>query len=189
MNKALIISMLISSSILVTGCSNQAKRKEEAMIAQQARISAAEENRARRLEAEKLEREKNEIREAYAKEAPTRNAEKIKRLGLPQAFEKSTIYRNFLGAWSDMMPADRWVGLLLENPKINSVEAISHKGMPGIFIKRSGRPGIGFIFRIEGNEAYPYAIMNNGSTQLISEKEQSGIAIGMIQLTNANSMD
>ena len=59
-----------------------------------------------------------------------------------------------MGQWSPYMPCAQWLGLLLENKKIASVQAVSVRGMPGVSIKRPGQPAFSIMFRIEGKEAY-----------------------------------
>jgi len=88
------------------------------------------------------------------------------------------------------MPSTQWVGLLLENKKISSIEAITYRNNPGVFIKRQGRPGVALIFRIEGKEAFPYAASTNNETTLIkTANEHFSIATIMAQLTNEASID
>jgi hypothetical protein len=57
-------------------------------------------------------------------------------------------------------------------------------------MKRAGRPGVGFVFRVEGKEAYPYALIFNGETQYIrNSSEHMKVFTFMTQLTNANALD
>ena len=106
-------------------------------------------------------------RETYERGAAGRNAHKIRALGLPPAFLASTLYSNYMGQWSPVMPATQWVGLLLENKKIASIEAISVKGYHGVSVKRVGQPAAGILFRLEGKDAYVFGVVTDGRFEQI----------------------
>lgn len=88
------------------------------------------------------------------------------------------------------MPCSQWVGLLLENKKIASVEYISVRGHPGVSIKRPGHPAIGYVFRMEGEEAYIYAAVANNRAELIqSPSDHSQVALLLKLVTNEKEMN
>ena len=103
--------------------------------------------------------------EARAKTAATRHADRIKALGLPSAFINATLYVNNMGNWEPLLPCAQWLGLLFDNPKIASVQAISVRGMPGVTVKRTGQPATGAVFRMEGNEAYVWGAVAEGKAE------------------------
>jgi len=103
--------------------------------------------------------------EARAKTAATRHADRIKALGLPSAFVNATLYVNNMGNWEPLLPCAQWLGLLFDNPKIASVQAISVRGMPGVTVKRTGQPATGAVFRMEGNEAYLWGAVAEGKAE------------------------
>lgn len=78
---------------------------------------------------------------------------------------------NFLGTWSPFSPVDQWLGLMLENKKIQSLKRFTYQGNPGVFVKEENKPEFGFIFRIEGKDAFPYAIQRLGETSLVKINE------------------
>jgi hypothetical protein len=171
----------------------QQKQAQEAAIAQ-ANQQAKQVQAAQRAEAERQAKEKElsvrQQREAYEKGAAVRNAQKIKAIGLPSDFLASTLYVNYMGQWSAFMPCAQWVGLLLENRKIASVEAISMRGYPGVSIKRVGQPAMGLLFRMEGKEAYAYAIVANGRAEPIqSPADHSQIALLLKVLTSEKELN
>ncbi len=103
--------------------------------------------------------------EARAKTAATRHADRIKALGLPSAFVNATLYVNNMGNWEPLLPCAQWLGLLFDNPKIASVQAISVRGMPGVTVKRTGQPATGAVFRMESNEAYLWGAVAEGKAE------------------------
>lgn len=166
----------------------QQKQAQEAATVQ-ANEQAKQAQAVQRAEAERQAKEKElsakQQREVYEKGAATRNAQKIKAIGLPSDFVASTLYTNYMGQWSPLMPCAQWVGLLLENKKIASVEAISVKGYPGISVKRAGQPAVGFVFRMEGKEAYVFAVVADGRAERIqSPAEHSQMTLLLQTLTN-----
>ena len=121
----------------------------------------------------------------HEKGASARNAQKIKAIGLPSDFLASTLYTNYMGQWSPLMSCAQWVGLLLENKKIASVEAISVGGRPGISVKRTGQPAVGIVFRMEGKEAYVFALVIDGRVELArSPADHSQLALQLKVLTS-----
>lgn len=174
------------TAVILFGCGSTERKRLEAQQAQEQRASRM----AQKAEVERLNREKELERQAYRKEAGTRNAERIKSIGFPASFTNATIHANVFGRWSEFMPSTQWVGLLLENKKISSIEAITYRNNPGVFIKRQGRPGLALIFRIEGKEAYPYAASANNETTLIkTDGDHFAITTTMGQLTSEASMN
>ena len=118
------------------------------------------------------------------------NLEKVKQLKLSEKFSNSVIYVNYLGQWVDYMPVLQWVGLLFDNKKIESIQSISAGSYPGISIKRPGRPAIGVLFRIEGKEAYIYALVTGDEVHLVeTAADHSQMAIFVKSLTSADAMD
>jgi hypothetical protein len=178
---------------------NQLRTAYQQMQAQEAATAQANEQAkqaqmAKRAESDRQAKEKElsarQQREAYEKGAAVRNAQKIKAIGLPSDFLASTLYVNYMGQWSAFMPCAQWVALLLENKKIASVEAISMKGYPGVSIKRIGQPAMGLLFRMEGKEAYAYAIVANGRAEPIqSPADHSQIALLLKVLTSEKDLN
>ena len=171
----------------------QQKQAQEAAIAQ-ANQQAKQVQAAQRAETEWQAKEKEQSarqqREGFEKGAAARNAQKIKAIGLPSDFLASTLYTNFMGQWSPLMPCAQWVGLLLENKKIASVEASSVRGHPGVSVKLVGQPAIGYIFRMEGKEAYAYAVAVNGRAELIqSPADHSQVSLQLQVLTREKDMN
>ena len=171
----------------------QQKQVQEAAAAQ-ANEQAKRAQVAEQAESERRSKEIGQIakqqREAYEKDAAIRNAQKIKAIGLPSDFLASTLYTNYIGRWYPLMPCAQWVGLLLENKKIASVEAISVKGYPGVSIKLAGQPAIGYIFRMEGKEAYVHAVAVNGHSELIqSPSDHSRVSLRLQVLTREQDMN
>jgi hypothetical protein len=140
-------------------------------------------------ESEQLQKSEKLRVEAYGRNADKRNSEKIKALGFSSDFLKSTIYLNAFGQWTKYMSSAQYIGLILENKKIASIESISLNGNPGIHIKRTGQPGTGIIFRVEGQEAYPHAIIKNGRTMLIQESQQFSVGISLTHFTNEATLN
>lgn len=174
------------SVIIFIGCGSKERKRLELQQAQEQLATRM----AQKAETERREKQKELEWQAYRKEAGARNAEKIKSLGFPASFTNATIHANVFGQWSEFMPSTQWIGLLLENKKISSIEAITYRNNPGVFIKRQGRPGVALIFRIEGKEAYPYAASANNETTIIkTASEHFSITTNMAQLTNEASMD
>lgn len=166
MNKLIKFATYTLICTLLVGCGSNKKSKitEEE---QKAREIAWQKGRAELLEREK-EAEKEKLRIAeYRKEAGKRNAEKLKNLGFPSNFTQATISVNFLGTWAPFSPVDQWLGLMLENKKIQSLKSFTYQGNPGVFVKQENKPEVGFIFRIEGKDAFPYAIQSLGETSLV----------------------
>lgn len=115
-----------------------------------------------------------------AKPVASGNDQKIKALGLPTNFLNSTLYINYLGQWQPLMPCSQFVAQLLDNKKVSSVESLSRSGFPGIAIKVPGRPAVGFLFRVEGKDAYLHAFDMSGKTSILSSpSDQSSAAIAM----------
>lgn len=174
------LAILVLPTSFMLGC---AKNKPPQPT--EAEINADWERRKALAAKHEMQEQEKSRKIAYAKEAGTRNAEKIKSLGFPPSFVNSTIYTQFLSRdWIEFMPASRWLGQLLENNKISSLTPISVHGNPGVLIKRPGQPGVGFVFRIENKEAFPYAVITNGETSLITPKEQAGISMPLLFSTN-----
>lgn len=127
--------------------------------------------------------------EAHAKGAATRQAERIKALGVPSSLGNSTLYVNYMGQWTALMPCNQWLGLLLENSLIASVQSASVRGFPGISVKRAGHPAITFLFRVEGSEAYIHALVADGKAEQIrTPSDHSQVALMMRVLTDEKSM-
>lgn len=119
-----------------------------------------------------------------------KNLERIKQLKLPANFINSTIYVNYLGQWVDYMPVSKWIGLLFENKKIESLQSISGAGNTGVSIKRPGRPSFGLLFKIEGKEAYLTAfVVDNQVNPIRTPGEHSQMAAFVQSLTSAETMD
>lgn len=117
--------------------------------------------------------------------AEIRNAQKIKQLKLPSNFVNSTIYVNYLGQWVAFMSCSKWLGLLFENNKIESIQSIFEDGNPGVSIKRPGRPSFGLLFRIEGKEAYlDSAVFGNNVEPIQTPSEHSQMAVLVKSLTS-----
>lgn len=131
----------------------------------------------------------NAKQEAHAKGAATRQAERIKALGISPALANATLYVNYMGQWSALMPSNQWLGLLLENSLIASVQSASLRGFPGITVKRSGYPAVTFLFRIEGSEAYIHALVADGKAEPVrTPSDHSQVALLMRGLTDEKSM-
>lgn len=117
---------------------------------------------------------------AQPKPTVSGNSEKIKALGLPANFLNSTLYINYLGQWQPLMPCSEFLSKLLDNKKISGVEGLSRGGIPGIAIKVPGRPAVGFLFRVEGKDAYLHAFDFNGNTSVLSSpSDQSSASVAM----------
>lgn len=117
--------------------------------------------------------------EARAKTAATRHADRIKALGLPSAFVNATLYVNNMGNWEPLLPCAQWLGLLFDNPKIASVQAISVRGMPGVTVKRTGQPATCAVFRMEGNEAYVWGAVAEGKAEEVRTPHEHTL-MGMV---------
>ncbi len=119
-----------------------------------------------------------------------KNSQKIDQLKLPASFVNATLYVNYLGQWVEFMPVKKWLGLLLENKKIESLQHISANGNSGVSIKRQGRPSVGLLFRTEGKEAYVNALVVSDEVLPIkTPSEHSQVAVLMKSLTNEEMMD
>ena len=128
-------------------------------------------------------------RDTREKGAAARNAQKIKSLGFPQKFASSTLYVNYLGRWTELMPCSQWLGLLLENTKIGSVQPVTWRGHPGVSVKRKGNPAVGFYFRMEGNEAYVIALGPENRIQTIdTPAEHSQMSLLLKTMTDESAM-
>ena len=117
--------------------------------------------------------------EARAKSAAVRHADRIKALGLPSAFVNATLYVNNMGNWEPLLPTSQWLGLLFDNPKIASVQAISVRGQPGVTFKRTGQPATGVVFRMEGNEAYLWGAVAEGKAEEVRTPHEHTL-MGMV---------
>lgn len=157
---------------------DEAARKRAADEAQWTQKASTENARREKEQAAKSQRE------AQERGAAARNQSQIKALGLPSNFVASMLYVNFMGQWSPLMPCNQWLGLLLENKKIASVEAISVRGYPGVSIKRTGQPAVGIVFRMEGKEAYVFAMVIDGRLEQIrSPADHSQVSLTLKVLT------
>lgn len=131
----------------------------------------------------------NAKQEAHAKGAVFRQSERIKALGVPSSLANATLYVNYMGQWTVLMPCNQWLGLLLENSLIASVQSASVRGFPGISVKRTGHPAVTFLFRVEGSEAYIHALVADGKAEPIrTPSEHSQVALMMRVLTDEKSM-
>lgn len=137
------------------------KAKEEQERQRQIAAKQQQEREAQERAATKTQQEAN------AKGAATRQAARIRALGLPADFTSSMLYVSYGAAWTELMPCAQWLGLLLENQKISEVRAITVRGRPGVSIKRPGQPAIGFVFRTEGKEAYVWALVTDDWASLL----------------------
>lgn len=117
--------------------------------------------------------------EARAKGAAVRHADRIKALGLPSAFVNATLYVSNMGNWEPLLPTSQWLGLLFDNPKIASVQAISVRGQPGVTFKRTGQPATGVVFRMEGNEAYLWGAVAEGKAEEVRTPHEHTL-MGMV---------
>ena len=117
--------------------------------------------------------------EARAKSAAVRHADRIKALGLPSAFVNATLYVSNMGNWEPLLPTSQWLGLLFDNPKIASVQAISVRGQPGVTFKRTGQPATGVVFRMEGNEAYLWGAVAEGKAEEVRTPHEHTL-MGMV---------
>ncbi|MBV7541975.1 hypothetical protein KW835_12825 [Acidovorax sp. sic0104] len=121
--------------------------------------------------------------------AAGRQAARIKAMGLSATLSKSVLYVNYMGRWTEFMPATHWVALMLENPLIASVEAANVRGYPGILVKRSGVPSTTFLFRTEGSEAYIHALASEGKAEALrTPTDFSTVAALMRALTDQKNM-
>lgn len=114
---------------------------------------------------------------------------KGEQIGIRGDLLKSNIYVNFLGHWAKFMAGSKWIELALDNKKISNISPIDFEGKPGVLVKRSGRPAVGVIFRIEGDEAYPYALQSEGKVTVINPGEQFGITMFLRAVAHENLMD
>lgn len=117
---------------------------------------------------------------AQPKPVASGNDQKIKALGLPANFLNSTLYINYLGQWTPLMPCTQFLSQLFDNKKISGVESLSRNGNPGIAIKVPGRPAVGFLFRMEGKDGYLHAFDFSGKTSVLStpaDHSQSAVAL------------
>ncbi len=163
----------------------QAQEAETARVTEQAKQVHTAQRAETERQAKENEQSAKQRREIHEKGAATRNAQKIKAIGLPSDFLASTLYTNYMGQWSPLMPCAQWVGLLLENKKIASVEAVSVRGYPGISVKRTGQPAVSFVFRMEGKEAYVFAVVADGRIERIqSPADHSQLTLLLQTLTN-----
>lgn len=160
------------------------------------RKAKEEQERQRQVAAKQLqEREAQERaaanakQEAHAKGAASRQTERIKALGVPSSLANATLYVNYMGQWTVLMPCNQWLGLLLENSLIASVQSASVRGFPGISVKRTGHPAVTFLFRVEGSEAYIHALVADGKAEPIrTPSDHSQVALMMRVLTDEKSM-
>ena len=108
---------------------------------------------------------------------------------MPSSLANATLYVNYMGQWTALMPCNQWLGLLLENSLIASVQSASVRGFPGISVKRTGHPAVTFLFRVEGSEAYIHALVADGKAEQIrTPSDHSQVALMMRVLTDEKSM-
>ena len=108
---------------------------------------------------------------------------------MPSSLANATLYVNYMGQWTALMPCNQWLGLLLENSLIASVQSASVRGFPGISVKRTGHPAVTFLFRVEGSEAYIHALVADGKAEPIrTPSDHSQVALMMRVLTDEKSM-
>ena len=179
--------------------SQEAWEQQQQVVERQreAERKAKEEQERQRQVAAKQQQEReaqeraaaNAKQEANAKGAATRQAERIKALGVPSSLANATLYVNYMGQWTVLMPCNQWLGLLLENSLIASVQSASVRGFPGISVKRTGHPAVTFLFRVEGSEAYIHALVADGKAEPIrTPSDHSQVALMMRVLTDEKSM-
>lgn len=161
----LISVLVLAQTSLLIGCGTQKKQKSPEEV--KAFWEAASARAAESTEKEKLQTAERQRLYEYRKDAGKRNAERISALGFSTDLSRSSIYGNVLGVWGEFMPCTQWIGLLLENKNFESVTPISNLGKPGVQVKQKGRPALGIIFRLEGTDAYPYAMVSNGKTSTL----------------------
>jgi hypothetical protein len=174
--------------ILLFGCVSKTPPKitEEE---RQSKAIALQKANAEFLERQRIvEKEKLRISE-YRKNAGNRNSAKIKSLGFPLVFTNSTININFVGTWAPSGPVNQWLGLMLENRKIQALEKFSYQGNPGVFISEIGKPKIGLIFRVEEIYAYPHAIQILGKTELVKIDQHLNFMNIMLSYTSQSDLD
>ncbi len=179
---------------VLTSCGST--KKAEAQRANDSALSAALLNAAERDKAlakqtadQIKQKREDELKAlAFREVAAKRNAEKIKSLGFPSNFLASSIYvRGYSGKYDEFMPVTHWLGLLFENKDVSSISYISENGQPGVFIKKNGIPGDGFVFRMEINEAYPQRVISNGQTKTVHPEDHSWVMSSMLRLTKETS--
>ena len=159
------------------------KAKEEQERQRQVAVKQQQEREAQERAAA------NAKQEAHAKGAASRQTERIKALGVPSSLANATLYVNYMGQWTALMPCNQWLGLLLENSLIASVQSASVRGFPGISVKRAGHPAVTFLFRMEGSEAYIHALVADGKAEPIhTPSDHSQVALMMRVLTDEKSM-
>ena len=129
-------------------------------------------------------------RQTLEKGAADRNAQKIKALGFSSTFANAALNVNYMGRWSMMMPVNQWLGLLIENKKIESVKPLSTRGLTGVSIKKQGQPAVGFLFRIEGKDAYAHAMVLNDEFEVMrTPSETSQLALLIKTLTDERNLN
>lgn len=159
------------------------KAREEQERQRQSAAKQQQEREAREQAAAKAQQE------AKAKGAATRQAARIRALGLPADFVASMLYVSYGAGWSELMPCAQWLGLLLENKKIAEVRAITVRGRPGVSIKRPGQPAVGFVFRTESKEAYVWALVSDDRATLLETPGEHMQVAQLLQLfTDENHM-
>ena len=127
--------------------------------------------------------------EAKAKGAATRQAARIRALGLPSDLVASMLYVSYGAGWTELMPCAQWLGLLLENKKISEVRAVTVRGRPGVSIKLPGQPAVGFVFRTEGKEAYVWALVSDDRATLLETPGEHMQVAQLLQIyTEENHM-
>jgi outer membrane murein-binding lipoprotein Lpp len=187
---------IVFFSITLAGCADhQRKKAHDQWVKELESKQVSGQWEKDREYAEAAEQRKKEEEEAkqrqreFRKNAGQRNAVKIKAIGLPASFINSTIQINTFG-WNEFMTTSQWLGLILENKKISSIDATSFRGNPGVIIKRQGQPGFFIFFKIEGKEAFPHALgINNQFTIITTQQEHMSVAMTLSRLTNEAAMD
>lgn len=174
------------------------------MVAEQAREQAKEDSRRKEAEqeAERVrwrqdqERIREQRRERRAEEAAAAKAQKIdlmlarhadgvRATGLSQEFLASTIMVKYLGAWTSVVRVEQLVAILLDSGKFESVRGLKAAGMPGLLLKKRGRPASGMLFRQEGGEAFLTALTSEGRvSRFQSPAEESQAATIVIVMAD-----
>jgi hypothetical protein len=181
-NNFLHATIVVVMCLLLTSCATN-KKPQRTAEEQRAYEAEWQKKRAEMYEKSVIAEKENARIAELRKDAGKRNAVKIQKLGFSTSFLNTIIRTNFIGIWSEFMPTQQFLGIMLDNPKIASIESFSHNGNPGVFIKQNGMPGVGIIYRIEGKEAYPYALQTNGEFILIQISDQFGVATLMDSFT------
>lgn len=116
------------------------------------------------------------------------NASKISSLGFPTEFLKAKIYlqTDLINPPEGIMTFERFISLLVANPRISKVTHIKSGNSQGVLIKVQGAPSAGFLFRYDNGDLFPSHVVNGDEVSRINTtREMYAVSMAIMQIAAA----